>query len=63
MVKLKKSLFCHFEHHYGISLGFYSMGRFDQKKTTRLHLDAGPSCFISDPRLRTLPHHQPFFNR
>ncbi|MEN3942456.1 hypothetical protein WJU23_14250 [Prosthecobacter sp. SYSU 5D2] len=44
MVQLQESLSCHFVDHYGIGLGFYSMGRFDQKKTTRLHLDGGPSC-------------------
>lgn len=33
-------------HHqrYGQRLEYYSLGRFDQKKTTRLHLDGGPSC-------------------
>lgn len=34
-------LFC---QAYGQTLEYYSLGRFDQKKTTRLHLDGGPAC-------------------
>ena len=44
MVRLQQSLSHHFQRLYGIGLGFYSMGRFDQRKTTRLHLDGGPAC-------------------
>lgn len=44
MVSLKEALSDHFETTLGQRLEYYSMGRFDQKKTTRLHLDGGPTC-------------------
>lgn len=44
MVSLKEALSDYFEKRWGQVLGYYSLCRFDQKKTTRLHLDGGPSC-------------------
>lgn len=44
MVSLKKSLSRLFQSSFGPALEYYSLGRFDQKKTTRLHLDGGPTC-------------------
>jgi len=44
MVELKEALSRTFQCSYDSPLGYYSLGRFDQKKTTRLHLDGGPSC-------------------
>lgn len=44
MVKLKELLSSWFRQQTGSRLHYYSMGRFDQKKTTRLHLDGGPAC-------------------
>jgi len=44
MVKLKEQLSAWFQQQTGSRLHYYSMGRFDQKKTTRLHLDGGPAC-------------------
>lgn len=44
MIQLKEALSRHFEDRWNEPLGYYSLGRFDQKKTTRLHLDGGPAC-------------------
>lgn len=44
MVQLKEALSRHFEDHWNEPLDYYSLGRFDQKKSTRLHLDGGPAC-------------------
>lgn len=44
MVSLKESLSRLFQSSFGPALEYYSLGRFDQKKTTRLHLDGGPTC-------------------
>lgn len=44
MVWLREELSALFQTAYGQSLAYYSLGRFDQKKTTRLHLDGGPAC-------------------
>ena len=44
MVNLKQELSLLFKQSYGEELAYYSLGRFDQKKTTRLHLDGAPAC-------------------
>lgn len=41
MAWLREELSGLFQAAYGQGL---SLGRFDQKKTTRLHLDGGPAC-------------------
>lgn len=44
MSELRRALSRIHHQRYGQGLEYYSLGRFDQKKTTRLHLDGGPSC-------------------
>lgn len=44
MANLKQQLSLLFKQSYGEELAYYSLGRFDQKKTTRLHLDGAPAC-------------------
>ena len=44
MAWLKEQLSNIFQTDHGQTLAYYSLGRFDQKKTTRLHLDGGPTC-------------------
>jgi hypothetical protein len=43
MVTLKEALSNLYEHRFGESLEYVSMGRFDQQNTTRLHLDGAPA--------------------